>query len=131
MQIVHDVRSFAKACPDITHGDKPDETMMQRLTADAVWACTTCHACVDACPLYIEHVPKLTDLRRNAMMETMEYPEQLNVAMGNLESGSNPYGFGAHERGDWALTSTLKSGSQQSTSISSDARRVSMNAIKK
>ena len=111
MQIVHDVRSFANEhAPILLTGDKPDETMMQRLTADAVWACTTCHACVDACPLYIEHVPKLTDLRRNAMMETMEYPEQLNVAMGNLESGSNPYGFGAHERGDWAKGLDIKIG---------------------
>lgn len=111
MQIVHDVRSFANDhAPILLTGDTPDETMMQRLTADAVWACTTCHACVDACPLYIEHVPKLTDLRRNAMMETMEYPEQLNVAMGNLESGSNPYGFGAHERGDWAKGLDIKIG---------------------
>ena len=111
MQIVHDVRSFANEhAPILLAGNKPDETMMQRLTADAVWACTTCHACVDACPLYIEHVPKLTDLRRNAMMETMEYPEQLNVAMGNLESGSNPYGFGAHERGDWAKDLDIKIG---------------------
>ena len=111
MQIVHDVRSFANEhAPILLTGDIPDETMMQRLTADAVWACTTCHACVDACPLYIEHVPKLTDLRRNAMMETMEYPEQLNVAMGNLESGSNPYGFGAHERGDWAKGLDIKIG---------------------
>ena len=111
MHIVHDVRSFANEhAPILLTGNKPDETMMQRLTADAVWACTTCHACVDACPLYIEHVPKLTDLRRNAMMETMEYPEQLNVAMGNLESGSNPYGFGAHERGDWAKDLDIKIG---------------------
>ncbi|MBE38682.1 MAG: hypothetical protein CMB07_01600 [Euryarchaeota archaeon] len=111
MQIVHDVRSYANEhAPILLSGETPDETMMQRLSADAVWACTTCHACVDACPLYIEHVPKLTDLRRNAMMETMEYPEQLNVAMGNLESGSNPYGFGAHERGDWASDLDVKIG---------------------
>ena len=111
MQIVHDVRSYANEhAPILLSGETPDETMMQRLSADAVWACTTCHACVEACPLYIEHVPKLTDLRRNAMMETMEYPEQLNVAMGNLESGANPYGFGAHERGDWASDLDVKIG---------------------
>lgn len=111
MQIVHDVRSYANEhAPILLAGEAPDETMMQRLTADAVWACTTCHACVDACPLYIEHVPKLTDLRRNAMMETMDYPDQLNVAMSNLESGSNPYGFGAHERGYWAEGLDIKIG---------------------
>lgn len=44
------------------------------------------------------------------MMETMDYPDQLNVAMSNLESGSNPYGFGAHERGNWAEGLDIKIG---------------------
>ena len=44
------------------------------------------------------------------MMETMEYPEVLNTAMGNIESASNPYGFGAHERADWASDLDVKIG---------------------
>ncbi len=111
MQIVHDVRNYANDhAPILLKGETPDESILDRMSADAVWACTTCHACVDACPVYIEHVPKLTDLRRNAMMETMEYPEELNVAMGNLESASNPYGFGMHERGHWAEGLDIKIG---------------------
>ena len=111
MQIIHDVRNYGNDhAPILLAGDQPGETMMERLTPEAVWACTTCHACVDACPVYIEHVPLLTDLRRTAMMETMEYPEELNVAMGNLESASNPYGFGGHERGDWAADLDVKIG---------------------
>ncbi|HIE63206.1 MAG TPA: (Fe-S)-binding protein [Candidatus Poseidoniales archaeon] len=111
MQIVKDVRDYANDyAPILLKGDQPEETMLARITEEAVWACTTCHACVDVCPLYIEHVPKLTDLRRNAMMETMEYPEELNVAMGNLEAASNPYGFGEHERGDWAKDLDVKVG---------------------
>ena len=111
MQIVHDVRDYANDhAPILLKGETPDESILDRMSADAVWACTTCHACVDACPVYIEHVPKLTDLRRNAMMETMEYPEELNVAMGNLESASNPYGFGMHERGNWAEGLDIKIG---------------------
>lgn len=111
MQIVHDVRDYANEhAPILLKGEQPEETILDRMSAEAVWACTTCHACVDACPVYIEHVPKLTDLRRNAMMETMEYPEELNVAMGNLESASNPYGFGMHERGHWAEGLDIKIG---------------------
>jgi len=111
MQIVHDVRDYANEhVPILLKGEQPEETILDRMSAEAVWACTTCHACVDACPVYIEHVPKLTDLRRNAMMETMEYPEELNVAMGNLESASNPYGFGMHERGHWAEGLDIKIG---------------------
>jgi len=111
MQVIHDIRNYANEhAPILLSGKQPEETVIQRITDEAVWACTTCNACVDVCPLYIEHVPKLTDLRRNAMMETMEYPEILNTAMGNIESASNPYGFGAHERAAWAADLDVKVG---------------------
>ena len=111
MQVIHDVRNYANDhAPILLSSESPDETIMQRITEEAVWACTTCNACVDVCPLYIEHVPKLTDLRRNAVMETMEYPDQLNVAFDNMDAAQNPYGFGAHERADWAADLDVKVG---------------------
>ena len=111
MQVIHDVRNYANDhAPILLSSESPDETIMQRITEEAVWACTTCNACVDVCPLYIEHVPKLTDLRRNAVMETMEYPDQLNVAFDNMDAAQNPYGFGAHERADWASDLDVKVG---------------------
>ena len=111
MQVIHDVRDYANDhAPILLSSETPEETIMHRITEEAVWACTTCNACVDVCPLYIEHVPKLTDLRRNAVMETMEYPEQLNVAFDNLDAAQNPYGFGAHERADWAADLDVKVG---------------------
>ena len=60
-------------------------------------------------PIYIDHVPKLTDARRHLMMERMEFDESveemvmpLMATIENLESDSNPYGLPSHERGDWA-----------------------------
>ncbi len=109
MTIVNDVREYANEHAAILlAGETPEENMVARFNSDAIWACTTCHACVDACPVYIEHVPKLTETRRHLMMEAMEYPEELDVAMGNLEVNSNPYGFGPHERADWASDLDVK-----------------------
>ena len=120
MQIVHDVRSFANEhAPILLTGDKPDETMMQRLTADAVWACTTVtpawtHA------HYIEHVPKLTDLRRNAMMETMGTLNNLMWRWGTQNLVLTRMDLERTRGAIGRKASTLKSGSRQSTSISSD-----------
>jgi Fe-S oxidoreductase len=111
MTIVHNVRDYANEyAPILLKGETPDESIIARFTPEAIWACTTCHACVDACPVYIEHVPKLTEARRHLMMEAMDYPEEFNVALGNLETNSNPYGFGAHERADWAEGLDIKIG---------------------
>ena len=111
MQIIHDVRNYGNEHKaDLFAGNEIEENLIARFTPDAIWACTTCHACVDVCPVYIEHVPKLTDARRYLMMEAMEYPSELDTAISNLEVNSNPYGFGPHERGDWASDLDVKVG---------------------
>ena len=110
MQIIHDVRHYANEnSTALMAGETPEQDMIARFGEDAIWACTTCHACVEACPIYIDHVPKLTDARRHLMMERMEFDESvedtimpLMATIENLESDSNPYGLPAHERGDWA-----------------------------
>ncbi len=110
MQIIHDVRHYANDHATTLLADEtPEEDIIARFGEGAIWACTTCHACVEACPIYIDHVPKLTDARRHLMMERMEFDESveatvlpLMATIENLESDSNPYGLPAHERGDWA-----------------------------
>jgi len=110
MQIIHDVRHYANDHAVTLFADEaPEEDIITRFGEGAIWACTTCHACVEACPIYIDHVPKLTDARRHLMMERMEFDESvedtvmpLMATIENLESDSNPYGLPAHERGDWA-----------------------------
>ena len=116
MQIIHDVRNYANEhSSQLFAGETPEEDIIARFGEEAVWACTTCHACVDVCPVNIAHVPKLTDARRPLMMERMEFDESvedtimpLMATIENLESDSNPYGLPSHERGDWAADLDVK-----------------------
>ncbi len=69
---------------------------------EALWACTTCRACMEVCPVYIEHVPKIVEMRRHQVMLQGEFPAELNQVFKNLERQGNPWGMGAHTRTKWA-----------------------------
>ena len=68
---------------------------------DAVWDCVTCGACVDACPVLIEHVDKIVGLRRNLVLEETRFPPELNGAFRNMEQAGNPWGSPRAGRMDW------------------------------
>jgi Fe-S oxidoreductase len=68
---------------------------------DAVWDCVTCGACVEACPVLIEHVDKIVGLRRNLVLEETRFPPELNAAFRNLEQAGNPWGSPRAGRLDW------------------------------
>src|SRR5664280_2196032 len=68
---------------------------------DAVWDCVTCGACVEACPVLIEHVDKIVGLRRNLVLEEARFPAELNGAFRNMESAGNPWGSPRAGRLDW------------------------------
>jgi Fe-S oxidoreductase len=68
---------------------------------DAVWDCVTCGACVEACPVLIEHVDKIVGLRRNLVLEESRFPSELNAAFRNMESVGNPWGQPPTARADW------------------------------
>ena len=59
---------------------------------DAVWDCVTCGACVEACPVLIEHVDKIVGLRRNLVLEDSRFPPELDAAFRNMERHGNPWG---------------------------------------
>ena len=71
------------------------------IDTDAIWACTTCGACVEQCPMGIEHVDKVTDMRRNITLMEAEFPEQAGNAFRNLENSGNPWGINQAERTNW------------------------------
>ena len=68
---------------------------------EALWACTTCGACVNQCPVDIEHVDHFTDMRRNQVMIATDFPSELNGLFKNIESKGNPWGMNASGRNDW------------------------------
>jgi Fe-S oxidoreductase len=69
---------------------------------DAVWDCLTCGACVEACPVTIEHVDKIVGLRRNLVLEDSRFPQELTAAFRGMESVGNPWGQPPSTRLDWA-----------------------------
>lgn len=72
------------------------------ITEETLWACTTCKACVEACPVMIEHVDKIVDMRRHLVLMQGSMPAELQVTMKNWETQSNPWGFAPDSRGEWA-----------------------------
>ena len=68
---------------------------------DAVWDCVTCGACVEACPVLIEHVDKIVGLRRNLVLEESRFPQELTGAFRNMERPGNPWGQPRSTRLDW------------------------------
>jgi Fe-S oxidoreductase len=68
---------------------------------DALWSCTTCGACVNQCPVDIEHIDHFIDMRRNQVMIATEFPSELNGMFKNLETKGNPWGMNASDRNAW------------------------------
>ena len=69
---------------------------------EAVWQCTTCGWCVEGCPVLIEHVDSIVEIRRNLVLEEGRFPKELNAAFRNMETAGNPWGQPRSARLDWA-----------------------------
>jgi Fe-S oxidoreductase len=69
---------------------------------NVLWACTTCRWCVDACPVFIEHVPKIVDMRRWLVLTESRFPAELQPAFRNLETNGNPWQMSWQTRAEWA-----------------------------
>lgn len=72
------------------------------ISQDTLWACTTCRACEEVCPVTIEQVPRITAMRQGQALMAGVYPQELNTAFKGLERNGNPWGIGYDKRGDWA-----------------------------
>ncbi|MBX6749656.1 MAG: 4Fe-4S dicluster domain-containing protein [Micromonosporaceae bacterium] len=68
---------------------------------DVLWSCTTCGACVEQCPVDIEHVDHIVDMRRYQVLVESSFPAEAGVMLRNLESKGNPWGAPPNTRADW------------------------------
>jgi Fe-S oxidoreductase len=69
---------------------------------ETLWACNVCRACEEACPVLIEYVDKIVDMRRHLVQEESRFPNELNRVFKNMETQSNPWGIDAEKRFEWA-----------------------------
>ncbi len=76
--------------------------LIAAVNTDAIWSCTTCRSCSEQCPVMIEHVDKIIDIRRHLVMTRNEFPKEVGTTLKNIESKSNPWGMASGKRFDWA-----------------------------
>ena len=71
------------------------------ITREEIWACTTCSACVEACPVNINPLEIIVELRRYAVMEEAQAPASLNAMFGNVENNGAPWKYAQADRANW------------------------------
>jgi Fe-S oxidoreductase len=111
--LILNIREQALAQATINHSGDSDVEMEIPLIGGAVpldmlWACTTCGACQDACPVFIEHVDKIIDLRRYQTMMESEFPSGIDKVFNGIETNSNPWNISKSDRDLWADGLELK-----------------------
>jgi len=83
-------------------GEGPERELIGGVvSAEELWDCTTCGACMEQCPVFIEHVPLIVGMRRNLVLEQGEFPDELTNVFNNLERLSSPYQFPPSQRDAW------------------------------
>ncbi len=81
----------------------PKANLIEMISRDVLWACTTCYACQHICPADIEHVNKILEMRRHLVLMQGEFPGgEVMTAVSNTEVNGNPFGLAFASRGDWA-----------------------------
>ena len=97
-----DSEQIDKIKAEITELNSKKQLIGEVIAEDTLWACTTCRACEEVCPVTIEHVPRIIAMRQGQFLMAEAYPKELNPALKGLEYNGNPWGIGYDKRADWA-----------------------------
>lgn len=106
--IKDDDEKVAKVKEEMAELNSKKQLIGDVISEDTLWACTTCRACEEVCPVAIEHVPRITAMRQGQTLMAEAYPKELNVALKGLERNGNPWGIGYDKRADWAEGLNIK-----------------------
>ncbi|MBV6421822.1 MAG: putative iron-sulfur-binding oxidoreductase FadF [Ignavibacteriaceae bacterium] len=107
-EIIVDIRRRTKdKAPLIIDGVTESELFQKTLVHDYVsdkvlWQCTTCMACVQECPVMIEHLDSIIDMRRDLVLTESKFPSELNAVFKSLETNYSPWAFNPADRAKWA-----------------------------
>jgi Fe-S oxidoreductase len=109
-KIIMDIRErVSEKAPLIKAGKEISEEIEQKklvseyyITDEELWACTSCMACVQECPVNIEHVNPIVDMRRFLVQSESRFPEELMTVFGNMENNGAPWAFPQSDRLRWA-----------------------------
>ncbi|CAG4934150.1 (Fe-S)-binding protein [Acidithrix sp. C25] len=81
--------------------EEPKMLVPSVIDPDVLWSCTTCGACVEACPVDIEHIDAIVDMRRYQVLMESDFPSEAQGMLRNIENQGDPWGLGSSHRGDW------------------------------
>ncbi len=86
---------------------------------EMLWQCTTCQACMTECPVMIEHVDEIVDLRRNLVMMEASFPPELQSAFSSMENNYSPWAFSPSERADWSHGMGIETMAEYTSTVNS------------
>ncbi len=92
---------FASATPLLGGEGEQTALVPNVIDPDVLWACTTCGACVNECPVDIEHIDAIIDMRRYQVLMESEFPSEAGLMLRNVENQGDPWGLGQNKRTEW------------------------------
>jgi Fe-S oxidoreductase len=119
--VVHDIKvNLLENAGQLKAGEKPALPLIGNggegsVSEESIWGCTTCGACMEACPVFIEQMPKIIKLRRHLVEEQAQFPEELLNLFENMEGRSNPWGIAPSERTKWCCQMDVKTFDPETT----------------
>ncbi|MCB9205839.1 MAG: 4Fe-4S dicluster domain-containing protein [Ignavibacteriales bacterium] len=117
--IINTRKRTEEKAPILLNGSNNEEILEKTLLnnyikPEELWACTTCGACMKECPVTIEHIDTIVDMRRNLVLMESDFPSELNSVFKNLETNFTPWAFNAQDRANWAEGLNVKTMAEDS-----------------